>query len=388
MINGCALTKSKIFLICCLAVILGVGAASFLPAKWLVYDLWLFGGVMFGLVIAIFFWKNIKFRLVGLVILFLFLGIWRYAIGMPADTPDKIWHYNGENFSFVGIVADEPDVRENSIKYKVESKKFKNSNASKNDFINVSGLVLVTADLYPTYKYGDELEVACQLRAPEEFSGFAYDKYLARYDIYSVCYYPQITKLDINQSDCLYAKIFKIKDKLRTAINRGLPEPSAGLARAIVLGDKRAINDDLRVVFSRAGISHIVAISGMHISFLAVIVMGLLLWLGLARKPAVWAASLILFIYLLLIGLPASAMRAGLMGFLVMFALSVGRLNRLTNALVLTAAILLLINPRLLRDDIGFQLSFLAVIGIAFVYPLISQWRYKINQPWMKRVFR
>jgi competence protein ComEC len=71
-----------------------------------------------------------------------------------------------------------------------------------------------------------------------------------------------------------------------------------------------------------------------------------------------------LIFYIALIGLPASAMRAGLMGFLVLLALNIGRLNKMVNSLALAAFILLWINPKLLRDDIGFQLSFLAVLGI------------------------
>ena len=78
--------------------------------------------------------------------------------------------------------------------------------------------------------------------------------------------------------------------------------------------------------------------------------------------------------------MPASAMRAGLMGFLALLAMNLGRLNRLTNSLVFAAVVLLIINPKLLRDDIGFQLSFLAVLGIAYIYPLIDEWREKYTK--------
>lgn len=376
------ISKSKIFLICCIALIIGVALGSFMPHGWLGLDLLWFSGMMVGLVITVLFWKSEKFRLMGLVSLFLFFGIWRYAISLPASTSDKIWYYNGETVALEGVIVDEPDIRESNTKYEVRSTRSEVRGAN----VEVKGKVLVTANKYPEFDYGDEVELTCDLQAPEEFSGFAYDRYLARFDIYSVCYYPQIKKLKSEQGNWLYAKIFNLKNKLREKINFGLTEPYAGLAKAIILGDKRGIDPELRIQFAQAGISHIVAISGMHISLLTVMVMTGLIWVGLSRRQSVYATTILLILYLLLIGLPASAMRAGLMGFLVMLALSLGRLNRLLNALLLAAAVLLIINPRLLRDDIGFQLSFLAVLGIAYFYPLINSLLNRIKVSWLKKI--
>ncbi len=320
----------------------------------------------------ILFWPNNKIRIIALTGLFLFLGLWRYAIGLPVNTPDKISYYNGQSVTITGVVANESDIRQRNMKLEVRSERLVDSDRK------VDGKILVTTNLYPRYNYGDKLEITCDLQAPEEFQGFAYDRYLARYDIYSVCYYPRLVNLGTGQGNWLYGKIFKLKDKFRDTINQGLGEPEASLARAIILGDKRSIPNDLREKFSQAGISHIVAISGMHISILAALVSVFLLSIGLKRKHAFYASGLFLVFYIILIGLPASAMRAGLMGFLVLWALYLGRLNKLVNTLVLAAVILLLVNPKLLRDDIGFQLSFLAVLGITYVYPLFNSWFEKI----------
>jgi len=328
---------------------------------------------------------------------------------LPTNTPDKIWYYNGQTVTVVGVVSNEPDIRQKNQKLEIDVKtsplapllirrgeKF-HGNEIWGEVLDVSGKILVTMNLYPTYNYGDELEITCELQAPEKFQGFAYDRYLARYDVYSVCYYPALTpgpsptpvatgagEGSYGNGNWLYKNIFKVKNKLRGIIDYGLSEPEASLARAIILGDKKGISDDLREKFSQAGISHIVAISGMHISILAVLVMSLLLSIGLPRKKAFWLAGLFLIFYIMLIGLPASAMRAGLMGFLVLWAMNLGRLNQLTNSLVLAAVVLLLINPKLLRDDIGFQLSFLAVLGIAYCYPILNAWFDKIKIPKMK----
>ncbi len=396
-INLMNLAKSKIFLVCCLAFVVSIAIASFLPVEWIENDIWWFTSMAICLVVVILFWSNKRIRLIALLGLFLFLGFWRYATSLPVNYLDKIWYYNGQTVTVVGAVSNEPDIRQKNQKLEVKVGAIHTSpltpplirggeGAERQGGVkDVSGKILVTTNLYPSYNYGEKLEITCQLQAPEQFQGFAYDRYLARYDIYSVCYYPKITLIGRGivrnaPIDWVYAKIFKLKDKLRQIINYGLSEPEASLGRAIILGDKKGLSNTLRIQFAQAGISHIVAISGMHISILAAIVMTFLLGIGLNRKHSFILASLFLVIYIFLIGLPASAMRAGLMGFLVLWALHLGRLNKLTNSLVLAAAILLIINPKLLRDDIGFQLSFLAVLGIAYGYPILDSWFDKLKR--------
>jgi len=140
----------------------------------------------------------------------------------------------------------------------------------------------------------------------------------------------------------------------------------------------------LRQNFSQSGLSHIMAISGMHISILAALVMSLFLNIGLSRRKSFWSAGLFLVFYIILIGLPASAVRAGIMGFLALWAMRLGRLSSVTNSLVLAASLLLLFNPRLLRDDIGFQLSFLAVLGMVWFKPIFDAGLEKIIQEEIK----
>jgi len=244
----------------------------------------------------------------------------------------------------------------------------------------VGGRVLVTTNLYPKYEYGDELEINCELQKPVKFEGFDYERYLARYDIYSVCYYPSIKILSEGNGNRVYLRILKIKSKLKGVVERGLPEPQAGILNAMALGERRGISEDLRDKFSKVGISHIMAISGLHITLLAGILMSLLIRAGFWRKQAFLIATVFLILYIIMIGAPASAVRAGIMGFLLMFAMSMGRLSKSVNALFFVACLMLMVNPRILRDDVGFQLSFLAVLGIIYFSPYFSRWFKKIPQ--------
>lgn len=369
------ITKSKIFLACCLIFIFGIAIASFLPTKYIGDDLFWFIVLVFNAVLLSLFFRNKKIGLVSLLTLFLFLAIWRYSISLPTDSPDKIWHYNGGKISFVGVVSGEPDIRSDNIKLKIKTESISGISEK------ISGQVLVTANLYPRYDYGDRLEVLCDLQQPEEFSGFAYDRYLARYDIYSVCYYPKMTLLEKNQGNWLYGKIFKFKIELYKIINRGLTGREASIAGPIILGGQQGVDEDLRNAFSRTGLTHIMAVSGSNISILAGIVLFVFLGLGLDRKYSFYGSVAFLVIYVILVGSPASAVRAGVMGFLVLWALYLGRLNKITNTMAFAATLMLLFNPRLLRDDIGFQLSFGAILGLVYCYPIIDRWLEAVHIP-------
>ena len=137
---------------------------------------------------------------------------------------------------------------------------------------------------------------------------------MARYNIYSVCYYPKIKKLAENTGNWLLSAIYNFKDIVRNKINKNLAEPQSSLAAGILLGDMRSADEELKLVFSRSGLSHITAVSGMNISILAVVSMTTLLFLGLSRRQAFYISILYLVAFVILVGMPASAVRAGVMG--------------------------------------------------------------------------
>lgn len=110
--------------------------------------------------------------------------------------------------------------------------------------------------------------------------------------------------------------------------------------------------------------THIVAVSGYNVTIIAEYLIFLGLWLGMWRKNAVWLAIIGIIVFVMMIGFPSSAVRAGVMGGILLWAMKNGRLANSQNAIVFAAAVMLSINPLLLRWDIGFQLSFLATLGI------------------------
>ena len=278
----------------------------------------------------------------------------------PDITERDLAYYNGRNLSFIGRVCEEADLDIKSRRLTVCVKG------------QARGQVLVTTNLYPAYDYGDYLRISGQLQAPPEIEGFDYEAYLARYDIYSVMYRPKIGSAlgVLTGPQSIYKRLIRFKQKLKLIIDSNLPEPAAGLADAVLLGYRRTVEREDLDIFARVGLSHMIAISGSHITILSAMIINFLLALGLHRRRAIRLIFIFLFLYPLVTGLSASAVRSAMMGGLAFLAVYYQRTSSLLRALIFAAAVMLAFNPRLLRDDIGFQLSFLAILGIIYIYPL------------------
>jgi competence protein ComEC len=163
-----------------------------------------------------------------------------------------------------------------------------------------------------------------------------------------------------------------LNQKFGTVINKNLSPPNSSILSAILLGNKQAISKQWKEKLNRAGIRHITAISGMHIAIISAMLLQLGIMLGLYRGQAFYFAVITLWLFIFMVGTPPSAVRAGIMGTMVLFAQKIGRQKSADRALLLTAGAMLAINPALLRDSIGFQLSFMAMLGIIYLMPFFQ----------------
>jgi competence protein ComEC len=140
-----------------------------------------------------------------------------------------------------------------------------------------------------------------------------------------------------------------------------------------------ATDKDLNDIFARTGLSHIVSISGSHIAVLVVILVYFFLAIGFWRQHLLFLVSVFLFFYIIMIGAPAAAVRSLIMGVMILWGIHLGRIGNLQTALLFAAFVMLLFNPLLLRYDIGFQLSFLAVFAIVFLHSYFIRFYKKIT---------
>ena len=386
------MTPSKIFLYFCLFFIGGIFLSSylldFLP-NGKVYIL--LAGLILGILLISIFWNNKKTVVVGFSVLFLVLGIWRHQQTELKITDNELRKFNdsGQDIILIGTVSAEPDIREKSIKLTVKSEQL-TVNGEK---IKAEEKVLITTWRYPEHKYGDKLKITGKLESPsEDIEGFNYGDYLKKDGIYSIMSWPEIELLEKENykgiSSVIYAKILQFKEKLRKSIYQNFSPPQSAILGAMILGDKSRLSHDLKEKLNITGLRHITAVSGLHVAILTGILMTVLIGIGFWRKHAFWISIVLIFLFIITTGFQTSALRAGIMGSFFLLGQYLGKMSVSFRLIIFAAFFMLIQNPLLLRLDVGFQLSFLAITGIALMMPIFQDWFGKIpNIFQLKNVF-
>ena len=227
---------------------------------------------------------------------------------------------------------------------------------------------------YPAYEYGIVAHVSdCMLEKVENKNEqIDYRMLMAKDGVVYTCKKPHITYVSDTGGNVLLRNILAARNSIEKNLTKLLPEPEATLAVGILLGGSGGFSKEMQNAFSRTGMTHVVAVSGYNVSIIVQYLLLAGIGIGLWRKQAIWFALFGIIAFVLMAGSPASAVRAAVMGAIILWAMGCGRLSNSANALLLTAAIMLLFNPLLLRWDIGFELSFFATLGIILIYPLLE----------------
>lgn len=152
---------------------------------------------------------------------------------------------------------------------------------------------------------------------------------------------------------------------------RVLGEEDGAIASAMVLGIKKGMSADIKSLFGGAGISHILVVSGLHLSLIGMGLLFLLRKLRLGLLPSTLMTAVILLLYGQMTGMGVSTRRAVLMFFLTLAAKLLKRTSDLPTSLAVAACVILLPEPELLGDA-GLQLSFSAVAGAAVMVPIMQ----------------
>ncbi len=236
--------------------------------------------------------------------------------------------------------------------------------------------VQVEVDRFGSWADGERVRIGpCDLKRPERFDpAFDYPLYLAKEGIGFVAKQCPVALMDTEGSRWRYW-LHRTRVFVGTAITDHLPEPEAGLARGLLLGGNDELPETVAKDFRTVGLSHIVAVSGYNLSALAGALFVCGIMLGWYRKQAVWVTLIGIIVFVLLVGAPASAVRAALMAIIGLGALLASRPTRGIPILLVAAAVMLLFNPLLLRYDIGFQLSYMATLAIL----LSTEWRAQFH---------
>lgn len=342
------MAKSKFFFYLSLVFLL-VTILAVLKPEFLVFQTeFLYLALIF--ILLSFSWKYFLF------LALIFLSLWRVSIFSSDELKvknnfvfEQTYHYQAQVLEANKRLADWQLV------------------VAPKNLANFSGKILVFVPLYPEYQVNDVLEITCKIFAPEKIvsagRSFSYDKYLAQNKIFAQCFRPQIKKL--NQASVL-SSFLKLRQYFWQNLNIYLREPASSLAKAMLLDDRGELTKVVKNDFARTGLSHLIAISGSHLVIIIWLVEAVLFSFGLSRNQIFYLIIFTLFFYLALIGWPASAGRSVLMATVALLGPFLGRKVLSINNLLLSVVILTWLNPYALLYDIGFQLSFLAVLGLLF----------------------
>ena len=168
----------------------------------------------------------------------------------------------------------------------------------------------------------------------------------------------------------LAGAIDAVRRRAEAGVSAGLGDAQGALARGMVLGADEDIPERMADDFKRSGLAHLLAVSGQNVTLLALLAWPLLGALGIPRGPRLWAVVALTALYVPLTGAGASIVRAGAMGIAGTLAALAGRPASRWYGLLLACAVTLGLDPRAWQD-VGWQLSFAAVVGIfALARPL------------------
>jgi competence protein ComEC len=314
--------------------------------------------------------RNKKWLVLAGLGIVLFVGAINYTYSSLYTVDDgRLRFYNDQGtLEIQGKLVSDPDVRDKSTHLTLSVEAIKIDDVWR----AVEGTALVFVPRYPEYHYGDLLDVTGELETPPRLGDFDYRGYLEHQGIYTTMSYPQIQVLATGQGLPPLAWVYSLRDRLGDTLAQVLPEPQASLAQGIILGMRGNIPADLNSDFVRSGAAHLLAISGYNIGVMAGILLGVgLFFFGRRRYLYVWLAFGGVWLYAVITGMNPPVLRSAIMASLFLFAEALGRQKSAMVALTLAAAVMVGISPYILGDA-SFQLSFMAMAGLVFIYPIFD----------------
>jgi competence protein ComEC len=302
-----------------------------------------------------------------LLLLGLLLGVVR---GGPQllDVGGDLAHYHGQVVEIEGVITSLPEISSDQVRLELKPSQLRTQDG---EWTPVTDPVMVWTES-PSggepLAYGDRVLLIGRVDAPEPFGGFDYPLYLASQGIGSVMRGAAVVEVEPGVAGAWFLReVHAARRELALALDASLPEPQASLSKALLLGLRESIPEEIATDFRRSGAAHLLAVSGMHIALVLVSVLGISNWiLGHRRNLYLLPPFLLVWSYVLLAGAPPSAVRAAIMGSAYLLAMATGRLPRPIISLALAAALMLVWEPRWLWH-LSFQLSFTAMAGVLLI---------------------
>lgn len=292
---------------------------------------------------------------------------------------DDLYDIENTRVTIRGIVDDYPDAREGSVRFVVVPEDITSINGD----VDSNEKILVVSALFPKLRYGDEILIKGMLRPIKNFAKdstgntFDYKKHMAKVGIFHEITLPEVSVISSGNGNKVVSALFTVREKFSDKIRENIREPEASLSLGMLLGEKHGFSAELTDMFKRAGIVHIVVLSGYNIALVSQFFMKISFFLPMVYRALFGGTAIILFV--IMTGGGASVIRAALMALIALLGMATGRTNDSGRALFIAGALMLMENPNILLFDASFELSFLATLGLIYLSPVIfdklGKWR-------------
>lgn len=275
--------------------------------------------------------------------------------------------------SATAVVIKGPSEGEYNYKYTVKARTGKYKNKKFIVYINKRNKKLL--------EYGDLIEIKGEYSAPEvarNYKGFDYSQYLKTLNIYGTIKVEESKIINKNQLSPILISINNIKEKMIDNANRNMPKRTANLLLGILIGERDNIQEDIIESFRTANLSHILAVSGAHTSY---IILGITYLISKSKTPKRigYIITIInLLIFIIITGASYSVVRACIMAIVVIGAKICYRKENFFTSICISLIIILIQNSFAI-NDIGLKLSFMGTAGIVIFNKSITNFFIKLK---------
>lgn len=277
----------------------------------------------------------------------------------------------GSNVKIEGTIISNPISKQYKTNFTLKVRSINNDTTFKNTKLRVN----VKNDNMQ-YKYGDKISLIGNFEYAQQrrnTGGFDYREYLKTKGIYGiVTTNKKSIKLEKeNNVNFVFLLANNIATKIKENINKIFEKEEASILTAILLGNKDNMEEETKEAFKRSGLSHMLAISGLHVSYVIMIVSFIIGKSKISKKVGKIITILFLLFFILLTGGTLSVARACLMSIYMIITSLLNKRVSVFSSINISLILLLIINPYCIFD-IGLQLSYGGTIGIVLIYNIIK----------------
>lgn len=380
-----------------LPYLLGILLAKYFA--WTAFSLLLFAVVMTVLFLGItillivrkpYPWKKFAFTTLYSTF-FLVLG---YGWSIKDNPAVYIQHFSNMTADqHIGTIVDEPIIRERSIRFPFEISALQHE--GKNHKAGGTMMVSIARDSSATtlLQYGDQLVIKNKMQRvnppfnPREFD---YSAYLENKNIWHQCYLQneEYSVLTTGGGNFLIRYSLTLREGLIEKFAIFMQHAEAfQVAIALIFGYRSQIDAATLQAFSNTGTIHVLSVSGLHVGLVFALLTFILRWMDRFRYGRLLRCLIIglaVWVYVILTGMAPPILRAGIMITFFLLSTAIGRKQVALNTLAASAFFILLFTPKALFD-VGFQLSYMAMLGIFLLYPLMSHF-YLPNNSYVRAI--